>query len=259
MKSLLFVMLSGLLLAGCASNSYFLLKNHHFDSPEAKGGKFKFSVNAVPYQDVTTIQTSFDGTGPLDTLITVNNKDLDESAVETVDHSSILLSLSLIERLDISLDFAIGNQPNYVNLKYQFVGESQAEAEAGNFSVAGVLGLGYISVSEDDPESVFLDNFDVLGGALRVGGLVGLRSTKELLLYWSNSYSYFDTKTKYTFGATDGDFTVSGHQMLSMLGAEYTHDDKISVGIEYGLVFADANKAQSNTFSSFAAKVGYNF
>lgn len=258
MKSILLFLIA-LTATGCASNSYFLLKNHHFDSPEAKGEKFKFSVNAVPYQDVTTVQTAFDGSGPLDTTITVNNKDLVESAVETLDHSSLLLSLSLIERLDISLDFAVGNQPNYLNLKYQFIGETRANAEQGNFSVAGVLGLGYISVSEDNPESVFLDNFDVLGGALRVGGIIGLRSTKELLLYWSNSYSYFNTKTKYVFGATEGDFTISGHQLLSMLGAEYTYDEKFSVGIEYGLVFADANKADSNTFSSFAAKVGYNF
>jgi hypothetical protein len=253
------VLLLAVGLSGCASNSYFLLKNHYFDSPEAKGEKFKFSVSAVPYQDVTTVQTSFDGSGPLGSVITVNNKDLAEDAVETFDNSSVLLSLSLLERLDISLDFAIGNQPNFLNLKYQFIGDTQAQAEAGNFSVAGVLGLGYIAVNEDNPESAFLDDFDVLGGALRVAGIVGLRSTKELLLYWSNSYSHFRTRTEYVFGVNEGDFTISGHQFLTTLGAEYTFDEKICVGIEYGFIFADADNTESNSFASFATKIGYNF
>lgn len=257
MKSLLLIFV--LFTTGCASNSYFLLKNHHFDSPEAKGKRFKFSANVVPYQDLTTVQTSFDGSGPVDTTLTVNNKDLVEAAVDKIDHSSILLSLSLIERLDLSLDFAVGNQPNFLNIKYQFIGDTQEDSDAGNFSVAGVLGLGYISVSEDSPDSVFLDNFDVSGAALRLGAVVGLRSTKELLLYWSNSYSYFNTKTKYVFGASEGDFTIYGHQLLSMLGAEYVFNEKISVGIEYGLVFADANQSDSDSFTSFAGKVGYNF
>ncbi|MCO5113022.1 MAG: hypothetical protein M9899_02490 [Bdellovibrionaceae bacterium] len=255
---LIFV-LAVLFLTGCASNSYFLLKNHHFESPEAKGGNFKFSANVVPYQDVTTVQTTFNGAGPLDTIITVNNKDLADNSVEVIDHSSILFSLAILERLDVSLDFAIGNQPNYFTAKYQFIGDTQADASAGNFSLAGTLGLGYIGVSEDDPDSAFLDDFDVKGLALRAGVIVGLRSTDELLLYWSNSFSYFNTKTKYTFGVAEGDFRVRGNQWSTMLGAEFVVADHISLGLEYGYIYADTQESASEGFTSFAAKIGYNF
>lgn len=256
----LILILATLFLSGCASNSYFLLKNHHFDSPEAKGGNFKFSANVVPYQDVTTVQTTFDASGPVNTDITVNNKKLKDDSVEVIDHASILLSLSLLERLDLSIDFALGNQPNYFTAKYQFIGETRDNASAGNFSLSGVLGLGYISVSEDDADSsLFIDEFDVKGFALRAGVVMGVRSTEELLLYWSNSYSYFNTKTEHIYGTVEGDFRIRGHQLASMLGAEYVFDERVSVGIEYGYIFADTKQSDSEGFTSFAAKIGYNF
>lgn len=248
-----------LFLTGCASNSYFLLKNHHFDSPEAKGGGFRFSANVIPYQDVTTVETGFDGAGATNTVVTVNNKNLSSNPVDVIDHSSILLSLALLERLDLSLDFALGNQPNYFTAKYQFLGDTHEDASAGNFSLAGVLGLGYIGVSEDKPDSAFLDEFDVKGLAVRAGVIIGLRSTEELLLYWSNSYSYFSAKTEFVFGANEGDFRVKGDQWSSIIGAEYVFDQKVSLGFEYGYIYADTQRSESEGFTSFAAKIGYNF
>lgn len=247
-------------LTGCASNSYFVLKNHHFDTPEAKGKNFQFSASVVPYQDVTTVQTTFNASGPIGTQVTVNNKDLTNDAVETIDHSSILLSLGLVERLDLSLDFAIGNQPNYLNVKYQFVGDTRADADSGNFSVSGVLGLGYIAVNEDNPDGYTnLDDFEVAGHAARLGVVMGMRSTKELLLYWSNSYENFNTKTDYVTVSNQGDFKINGNRFMSMLGAEYTFEEKISVGIEYGYVYSDVQRADNEGFTSFAGRVGYHF
>lgn len=271
MKFLNFIFLSSLLFfTACVSNPYFVLKNHHFDTPEARGTKFKLSASVAPYQDVTTVVSAIDYSAAQPeqsgAIITKNDRDASDT-VEFFDHSSVLFDLSITERVDIGIDFAVGNQPTFFKAKYQFVGDPRANATEGNFSLAGVLGLGIIAVSEDDTiefnGTTRIGSFNVDGQVIRAGLIAGARTNSELLVYWSNSFSQYFTKTKYertiTSISSSGDFRTDGIQILSMLGLEYVLNNSISLNLEYGLAHATADEAESETFSSFGAKVGFLF
>lgn len=259
---LLFFVISG---TACSSTSYFLLKNHHFDTSETQGKPYKFKASFNGYQDVTAVVTRMDFTTSVpeegDTQLVKNESDEDYGA-SGLDYSSLLFDLALAKNVDISLDLALGDQPNYVKFKYQFIGNREDPDQ--RFSVSAILGLGYVSMEDTDSQmgSVILNNFKVTGPVVRGAVSAGLRTDSGILVYWSNSYSRFFTKTEYDRQAPvvdAGDFSINGNQLSSMLGLNYVIEEKISLGVEYGYVFANSDFAESNSFTSFAANVGYLF
>lgn len=261
-----FLFFMGYLLAftSCTSTSYFILKNHHFDTPETQGKPYKFKASFVGYQDVTAVVTdmSFSTTSPVqgDTEV-VKNDNLEGLGADGLDHSSLLMDLALAKNMDLSVDLALGDQPNYFKLKYQFYGNR--EDSNNRFSASAIFGLGYISMDETDADlgTVFLNNFEVSGPVVRGALSVGLRADGGLLVYWSNSYSRFFTTTDYEreLPLDNGSFNINGDQFSSMLGLNYVAAEKISLGVEYGLVYVNSDFADSDSFTSFAANVGFIF
>jgi hypothetical protein len=248
----------------CSSTSYFLLKNHHFDTPETQGKAYKFKASLTGYQDLTAVVTDmgFTSTGPQegDTVI-VRNSSIDGYGASGLDPASILMDLALAKNIDLSLDLAVGDQPNYVKMKYQFIGDR--EDPDSRFSVSAIFGLGYISMKSTDATvgSVDIDSFKVTGPVIRGAISAGIRADGGLLVYWSNSYSRFFTKTDYdrALPLDDGSFNINGNQFSSMLGLNYVAGERISLGVEYGYVFANSDFAESSGFSSFAGNIGYLF
>lgn len=266
MKKINFILVLLFLVFGsaCTSTSYFLLKNHHFDTSETQGKAFNFKASFVGYQDVTAVVTTMDfaATTPQegDTEI-VKNDTFSGVGASGLDASSVLFDLALANNIDLSLDLAVGDQPSYVKLKYQFVGDKNDPDN--RFSVSAIFGLGYISMEDTDVDAgtVFLNDFKVTGPVVRGAISAGVRADGGLLVYWSNSYSRFFTKTTFDreLPATDGDFNINGDQFSSMVGLNYVIQEKVSLGVEYGYVFATADNADSNSFTSFAANIGYLF
>ncbi len=266
MKKTRFIFTALFLIFGtaCSSTSYFLLKNHHFDTSETQGKAYKFKASFVGYQDVTAIVTEMDfgATGPQegDTKIEKNKGENDIGA-SGLDASSVLFDLALAENMDLSLDLAIGDQPSYVKLKYQFIGNRNDPEN--RFSVSAIFGLGYVTMDDTDVDTgtVFLNNFDVKGPVVRGAISAGVKADGGLLVYWSNSYSRFFTKTSYDreLPDNDGQFNINGNQFSSMVGLNYVLAEKVSFGVEYGYIFAAADNADNDSFTSFAANVGYLF
>lgn len=271
MKNTKFIVLTLFLISGllsgtaCTSTNYFLLKNHHFDTPETQGKAYKFKASLVGYQDVTAVVTDmgFSTTGPAegDTEI-VKNESKDEYGASGIDASSLLMDLALAKNIDLSLDLALGDQPNYVKMKYQFIGD-RTDPDS-RFSVSAILGLGYISMDESDSNifgSSVVNSFKVTGPVARGAISAGIRADGGLVVYWSNSYSKFFTKTEYEreLPLDNGNYTINGDQFSSMLGLNYVIADKVSLGVEYGYVFTTADYADSNSFTSFAGNIGYLF
>lgn len=272
LKPLLFVTFFSILISGCVTNPYFVLKNHHFDTSETRGERFKFSASLTPYADVTTAVATVTASSTDPQLqswqIVKNDRNADDS-VDTaggLDHSSLLFSLSLHEKLDLSVDFPLGDQPTFLTAKYQIYGPSRKASSEGAFSAAMFLGAGLIAVESDDLDFFpgAIDTAQIDGQAVRAGISLGIRTNPELLIYWSNSYAHFFTDTKYERNLGGGTvnqtkFRFDGNQILTMLGAQYIHDDKIFANLEYGYVFADSSDADSERYTSLGINLGYFF
>lgn len=246
----------------CSSTSYFLLKNHHFDTSETQGAPYKFKASFVGYQDVTAVVTdmSFANDTPEEGSTRIARNDSGDFGASGFDHSSLLMDLALSKRLDISIDFAMGQQPNYVKMKYQFIGDRENPDD--RFSVSAIFGLGYVNMDDSDESvnGIQVNNFKVTGPVVRGAISAGVRADGGLLVYWSNSYSKFMTTTDFDRETlSDGSFEINGDQMSSMLGLSYVANGKVSAGIEYGYIFANSDYAEQNSFTSFAANIGYLF
>lgn len=258
-------------LTSCVTNPYFILKNHHFDTSETRGEKFKFTASLSAYQDVTTAVATVTASSPnpeLERWELVRNEDHANEDVNTVgglDHTSVLLSLSLHEHFDLSVDLPAGDQPTFLTAKYQFIGLPRTQSEAGTFSGAAFAGVGLIANGADDLSLMggATDRVDIIGQALRAGISLGVRTNPELLIYWSNSVTQFFTEMDFereiTGSRNKETFQLDGHQFLSMLGAQYIFEERVSLNLEYGYVLANTDETSQEAFTSFGLNLGYIF
>lgn len=256
-------------LCSCVTNPYFVLKNHHFDTSETRGEKLKFSASLGAYQDVTTAVATVNTAAADPTLerweLVKNDEDGGGRELASgLDHTSLLFALSLHERLDISLDFPVGDQPTFFTMKYQIVGPTRLQAPEGSFSAAVFAGAGLIANESDHFDILgYTDESSVQGQAFRGGVSVGLRTSKELLVYWSNSYTKFFTEMEYirNSGGTDNqtNFKFDGSQFLTMVGAQYIFAERVVANLEYGFVFADSDETEQERFTSLGFNIGYLF
>lgn len=268
-----------LALCSCATNSYFLLKNHHFDTPQTHGKDKRFTLSLSPYQNYTTAVawvTYDDATPELSYWQLTKNSSNMGGATETpggVDASTLLFDVALNEKIDVSVDFPIGDQPLFVNAKVQVVGSSLSNAKPNEFVVSAVAGIGSISRENDDisvdPRAdviigAFSDKASFEGYALRAGFSVGMTmDPANLLIYLSNSYTYSKTDLDYsrTISGTKESFqaTFKGDQFLSMLGLQYMLGEHFLFNIEGGLAMVNSEDAEKENYGSYGLKMGYIF
>lgn len=252
-----------ILMSGCTSTpGYFFVNNNRFDSPEALGqigkievaGSIQSDSTIVVDQDPSQDPPGSGGASVVDDVTTTSFDDEDELSL--LDGLYLDLRLGLGERFDIGADFARGDLPSLVKVKYQFMGDTQTNAKNGNLAGALVLGVAYGS-REIDNEVDFsgnrydgkLDYFGVTGSII-----LGRRVSDRLLLYFNQTVSLYyadlDMDRDLTVGGPSPyQYQSNGHQLLSLFGGKLFFNDRQSffLGLEGGIATLDWDKADSDS------------
>lgn len=263
--SLLFLVLA----SGCTSvPGYFYMNNARFDSPEAIGkaggfelaGSYQNSTKVVVDRDITTDPPGSSGAliGDDADAETFTGEDL--NFIDNLYHN---FKVGLTERLDIGFDFAVGDLPRVLKIKYQFMGESQLAADQDNVSGSVVFGLGYGSRDIDESYSAGSFNGELTYYTATASFIIGRRVQPRWLLYYNLTGSLYDSELDIernltVGGVSDYNYESDGHQVLSLFGTRIFFNDSSTffMGVEAGFSFVDWDNADSEEEFALGLSIG---
>lgn len=229
-----------LFLGACSYPIKIPVTQTRYDLPEARGdGKFGLTVGERN-QEYRLILTPDAATTAMDTanpIIEVNDENLAPALSVSGVYYQIDRDYSFLRPnigLGISDRWEIGykhNRQPSLYAKWQFLGEPQSRAEAGNFSMAVMLSGNWYQLDESvsGSYSVTMENV----GA-DVSLITGIRITRNLLAYvnaFAGASSFHGDHYSLALGGTSsfkGNYRVAG----GALGIGWQFGDHVNLGIE---------------------------
>ncbi len=130
--------------------------------------------------------------------------------ISTPEDVSVFGDLSILPRLDVGIDFNL----HEITLrgKYQLVGEPFLDTHAGNFSLAGVGGLGGIASSTNENSASTSYKYSTTSADAAV--VAGIRPTDWMLFFSGVSAKYIDYDGSFkSSNATVGNGNFNGHAL----------------------------------------------